>query len=567
MYLGFLVDIPDVKGKITQKRKGNSVYISYEIGRKYDPAKQYNVPDRVIIGKQNQSDKKQMEPNENFLKYFPEVDLPEERYDSNRSSCLRIGAYIIIQQMMKETGIPELLSEYFNDRDLGLFLDLITYTLICENNAGQYYPDYAYNHPLFTEGMRIYSDATVSDFFGRVTDDQSIGFLNEWNAKRDHREKIYISYDSTNKNIQAGDVEIAEFGNAKVDTGKPIFNYSIAYDTHNREPLFYEKYPGSINDVSQLQIMLDKAMGYGYRKIGFILDRGYFSKANLDYMDHCGYDFVVMVKGMSTLVNELILENKGKFEDKRACSIRRHKVYGTTVKRKLFLTDEKERYFHLFHSSGKETKERENVEKAVENCAYFLEKKKGSVYEVPNYLQYYFEPEYSKDGYFLMAREKRDVIERELRLCGYFVIITSQKMTAGEAIDLYRSRDASEKLFRGDKSYLGNKSIRVYSDESVSAKIFIEFVALIIRNRIYTKLRDEVERLGKDPNFMTVPAAIKELEKIEIIRGLDLVYRLDHAVTATQKTILSAFDMDVKYVQDKAKRISEQIRNTIGNEG
>lgn len=567
MYLGFLVDIPDVKGKITQKRKGNSVYISYEIGRKYDPAKQYNVPDRVIIGKQNQSDKKQMEPNENFLKYFPEVDLPEERYDSNRSSCLRIGAYIIIQQMMKETGIPELLSEYFNDRDLGLFLDLITYTLICENNAGQYYPDYAYNHPLFTEGMRIYSDATVSDFFGRVTDDQSIGFLNEWNAKRDHREKIYISYDSTNKNIQAGDVEIAEFGNAKVDTGKPIFNYSIAYDTHNREPLFYEKYPGSINDVSQLQIMLDKAMGYGYRKIGFILDRGYFSKANLDYMDHCGYDFVVMVKGMSTLVNELILENKGKFEDKRACSIRRHKVYGTTVKRKLFLTDEKERYFHIFHSSGKETKERENVEKAVENCAYYLEKKKGSVYEVPNYLQYYFEPEYSKDGYFLMAREKRDVIERELRLCGYFVIITSQKMTAGEAIDLYRSRDASEKLFRGDKSYLGNKSIRVYSDESVSAKIFIEFVALIIRNRIYTKLRDEVERLGKDPNFMTVPAAIKELEKIEIIRGLDLVYRLDHAVTATQKTILSAFDMDVKYVQDKAKRISEQIRNTIGNEG
>ena len=527
----------------------------------------YNVPDRVIIGKQNQSDKKQMEPNENFLKYFPEVDLPEEKYDSNRSSCLRIGAYIIIQQMMKETGIPELLSEYFNDRDLGLFLDLITYTLICENNAGQYYPDYAYNHPLFTEGMRIYSDATVSDFFGRVTDDQSIGFLNEWNAKRDHREKIYISYDSTNKNIQAGDVEIAEFGNAKVDIGKPIFNYSIAYDTHNREPLFYEKYPGSINDVSQLQIMLDKAMGYGYRKIGFILDRGYFSKANLDYMDHCGYDFVVMVKGMSTLVNELILENKGKFEDKRACSIRRHKVYGTTVKRKLFLTDEKERYFHIFHSSGKETKERENVEKAVENCAYFLEKKKGSVYEVPNYLQYYFEPEYSKDGYFLMAREKRDVIERELRLCGYFVIITSQKMTAGEAIDLYRSRDASEKLFRGDKSYLGNKSIRVYSDESVSAKIFIEFVALIIRNRIYTKLRDEVERLGKDPNFMTVPAAIKELEKIEIIRGLDLVYRLDHAVTATQKTILKAFDMDAKYVQEKAKRISEHIRNTSGNEG
>ena len=67
-------------------------------------------------------------------------------------------------------------------------------------------------------------------------------------------------------------------------------------------------------------------------------------------------------------------------------------------------------------------------------------------------------------------------------------------MTAKEAISLYKSRDASEKLFSGDKSYLGNKSVRVYSDESVSAKIFIEFIALIIRSRIYTLLKEEMLR-------------------------------------------------------------------------
>ena len=69
-------------------------------------------------------------------------------------------------------------------------------------------------------------------------------------------------------------------------------------DTHNQEPLFYEKYPGSLNDISQLQFMLDKASGYGYKKIGFILDRGYFSCENIQYMDKCGYSFVIMVKGM-----------------------------------------------------------------------------------------------------------------------------------------------------------------------------------------------------------------------------------------------------------------------------
>ena len=54
-----------------------------------------------------------------------------------------------------------------------------------------------------------------------------------------------------------------------------------------------------------------------------------------------------------------------------------------------------------------------------------------------------------------------------------------------EAIDIYKSRDASEKLFRSDKSYLGNKSMRVCSEEALSSKIFIQFIALILRSRIY----------------------------------------------------------------------------------
>ena len=146
---------------------------------------------------------------------------------------------------------------------------------------------------------------------------------------------------------------MVEYGHAKDDKGLPIFNYAIAYDTHNNEPLFYEKYPGSINDVAQLQFMLDKAQGYGYKKIGFILDRGYFSKVNIEFMDQCGYEFVIMVKGMASFVNKLIFDNKGKFESKRIYNIPDYNVYGMTVKKKLFLTDETERYFHIYHSISK----------------------------------------------------------------------------------------------------------------------------------------------------------------------------------------------------------------------
>ena len=70
----------------------------------------------------------------------------------------------------------------------------------------------------------------------------------------------------------------------------------------------------------------------------------------------------------------------------------------------------------------------------------------------------------------MYPEERTQVISEELKLCGYFSIVTSERMTAKEAIDLYKSRDASEKLFRGDKSYLGNSCLRVHSDEAAKEK-------------------------------------------------------------------------------------------------
>ena len=561
MYLEFLVKIPTVKGKITRRKKSNIVYIEYENDRVYDPSRKYTFPKRVTIGKLSDTDPELMRPNQNFLKYFPDAELPESKSRTSKSSCLRVGAYFVLRKLIEECSLKDILGKYFVPRDMGLFLDLAVYSIIAENNAAQYYPDYTYNHPLFTEKMKQYSDSTVSDFLNSVTDDQSTGFLNTWNESRNYREKIYISYDSTNKNCQAGDIEMVEFGHPKVDVGEPVFNYAVAYDSHNQEPLFYEKYIGSLNDISQLQFMLDKASGYGYKKIGFILDRGYFSSENIQYMDKCGYSFIIMVKGMSALVNELILENKGTFENKRINNIYEYGVYGKTIRHRLYASDKKERYFHLYHSISKESAERMEIENRINQMTQYLKKYQNKVKEFGPGFEKYFNLHYDeKSQAFILPEERSSVLERELDLAGYFCIITSEKMSAKEAIELYKSRDVSEKLFRGDKSYLGNKSIRVYSEESARAKIFVEFVAMIVRCKMYIKLKEEMKKLDKRTNYMTVPAALKELEKIEMVRQLDNIYRLDHAVTANQKVILKAFGLDANSIKYFASELSKELK-------
>ena len=85
-------------------------------------------------------------------------------------------------------------------------------------------------------------------------------------------------------------------------------------------------------------------------------------------------------------------------------------------------------------------------------------------------------------------------------------------------------------------------------------------MALIIRNKIYTCLKDAVLEDDNRANYMNVPAAIRELEKIEMTRQSDGEYRLDHAVTATQKVILKAFRMDTAYIQKEAANIRNILK-------
>ncbi len=560
MYLDFLVDIPDVPAKITFRRKKDVDYVYYEYAREYDKETKLTNPKRATIGKRSREDPLKMQPNQNFLKFFPDADLPEEKDRTGRSSCLRIGDYIVIRRIMDEYSLPEILSHYFKGKDLGLLLDLVAYTIVSENNDGQYYPNYAYNHPLFTDGMHIYSDSKVSDLLHSITEDQTIGFMNEWNESHDHREKIYISYDATNKNCQAGDLEIVEYGHPKTDAGLPVFNYALAYDTDNREPLFYEKYPGSITDISQLEFVLDKAYGYGYRRVGFILDRGYFSMENFRNIDKKGYSFIIMVKGMASFVSGLVLKYRGMFEEKRVNYIDEYDTYGMTVKEKLFATDEKDRYIHIYHNVQKESAERTQLESKIRQMKAYLNKHVNEVRRFGSAFEQYFILHYNeKTGQFQFAEERINVIERESKLSGYYCIVSYKKMTAREALDLYKSRDATEKLFRGDKCYLGNRSLRVYCDDAANSRIFIEFIALIIRDRIYTCLKEKTKEMDKKPNYMTVPAALGELEKIEMVRLTDNVYHLDHSVTKTQKTILSAFGIDVALVKYRASEISEKL--------
>ena len=67
-----------------------------------------------------------MKPNQNFLKYFPNAELPESKNRTSRSNCFRVGAYFVLRKLIEECSLKDILGKYFGPRDIKIDLsDLV----------------------------------------------------------------------------------------------------------------------------------------------------------------------------------------------------------------------------------------------------------------------------------------------------------------------------------------------------------------------------------------------------------------------------------------------------------
>ena len=564
MYYDLEVKIPVIKGKITRRTRGSNVFVEYKEQEVYDNDKGYSEVKRVTIGKVVDNENSLMVPNEVYFDLLHPEDKPEIVVNEERNVALGFGMYAVLDTIYKEFKLPELLTKCIKqEHKPELILDLIAYLIITENNAAFYYSDYAEGHVLFTKDMHIYYESTVGRILKSITNNERQAFLKEWNKNR-NKNYIYISYDSTNKNIQAGDIELSEWGNSKINTGEKIINYSVAYDLSNKIPLFYEVYSGSLTDTTQFKETVTKAYEFGYKNICFILDRGYFSTANIIEMDEKGFDFIMFVKGLKSKIAELVLEHKDEFVNKRKSFVEDYNVYGTTVIDGLFNGDKKDRYFHLFYDHQRAYYEKRDFDKGLNRAKEAIEeviRKKLNV-EFSKDVTDFFEILRNEDGVVIAYKEKEDVTQQAEDCFGFFSIVTSKKMSYEEAIHLYKSRDSSEKLFAADKTFLGGRSYRVHSTESLQNKSFVAFLALIVRNRIFTLLQAGKQKRKANDNFYSVPKAIKQLEKIMLCENMNGDYRINKNITATCQRLISLFGLNVASLRETASVVADKLKVT-----
>lgn len=547
-----LKDFKIIRPKTTKiQRKDKYHYVYQVVDKIYKADKKYTIDSRVCIGKMIDDD--YMIPNEKFVDFYPDL-LMSEVEPPALSDTLKIGMFFVVQKVMNDLMITQLLDEIFDDTS-SLIIDLVSYMISHESCTFQYYPQFMRNHPSL-DGPR--SDSYISTFLKNgISDEHMKLFLKAWNIMHSHINCVYVGYDSTNFNTYSRGIELAHYGHPKVDEGIPQINLSYVVNQEDSTPLFYELYDGSVIDKSQCSYMVESAHDYGYENIGFLLDRGYCSRKNIEYMDKNNYEFILMMMENQEVCKTAISEVMYKLKGIEGYYLAEHEVCGATVKGKLFSGDKKTRYFHVYYDDVRAAEERKvymqrlvNQEKEIHKK---IEKKISRREDLGRY-EKAFILKYDDNGYLEKYKRNSTYIDEKLKGKGYFVIVTSEEMETTKVLDIYRGRDNIEKMFRSLKSGIDFNKARVHTESSLQSKVFITFIAMIVRNEIFEKLEELRKRNKKD---YTVPAVINELENIEVSRNNQGKYMRRYALNAKQKRMLSQFEITEKYIDKEIQEINK----------
>lgn len=548
------------KGTKIQK-KDNQRYVYHVLSVTYDRNKKYNTDKRVCIGRM--VDNEYMIPNEKYELYYSDLNKiykPIPQF----SDTLKIGTFSLIRKVMDDLKLNEIIRNVHSDK-FELINDIVSYIITDETSTFQYYPYVARNHNIISN--TIHSDSYISKFLSEFSDEEVDLFIDAWCTINSGKEnKIYINYDSTNMNCASEGISLLEYGHSKKQSDNPQVNVSYASLATDATPLFYEIYPGSINDTSQLKKMVSKAKSYGFNQVGLILDRGYYSLTNIADIEDSGFDLLMMIKDSNTMVELFKLEFFNAFIPKTKNFIDGYGVYGITINAKLSKKDKRNHYLHIYYDEQDASTKRKSF---LENINYYKsnlisiiksddisQKHKNKL----NKYDKYFNLKYV-DDYLVSFSLKTSIIEKESKNFGYFALVSSIKMSNREALCTYRNRDAAEKLFRTLKTQMDMEAIRVYSDAALKAKVHLTFIASIVRNEIFNKTKDlKYKENGKiDSKSYTVPAIIKELENIEITKNHTGKYIRNYELTHKQKRILSKFNIDNDYIEKEVRRINNLL--------
>ncbi|NLC45205.1 MAG: IS1634 family transposase [Clostridiales bacterium] len=530
-------------GIIYQKNKITGITYAYDNKAYWDKEKQQSRSKRTLIGKVDPVTRK-IVPTRPYKKKEHQNLVVSGKPGPNPITKIRrsfYGACHLFDQIGKETGVATDLKLCFPDTYKQM-LSIVYYLILEENNSLSRFSHWHKLH-IHPYGEDIPSQRS-SEMFQAIEEEARMLFFKKQGKRR--IEKEYWAFDVTSISSYSETLKQVKKGQNKEHDRLPQINLALLFGEESGLPFYYRKLPGNITDVKTIKQLMGEFDVMGYKKVSIILDRGFYSKGNINELYKNHQKFIIGVKLSLKYVKEVLEEER---ENLRLWSNLQTQFGTYGLCRTIEWDYEQERpykgdilkgkrraYLHLFYNPEKAAKDQADMNEHLTSLYNDLMENTRKEYRMKDYNKYFEVTETPKRG--RKIKPKEDAMREAARNYGYFALLSNEIKDPFEALSLYRSKDIVEKAFGNLKERLNFRRMEVSSELSLNGKLFVEFVALIYLSYVKKKMQDA----GLFEKW-TLQGLLDELDLIELFQAPEHG-RLLGEVTKKQEDIYRALGVE-----------------------
>ena len=524
--------VPIPGKKITYKTAPNgTVYVYYTL-RAYRNKHGNPTSDEIAIGKKDPSTG-MLIPNRKYFELFESsTELGDKKSLISKKSPIfpdRVASYgntYSLLEIAESTGLRELLEECFPEKWQEILIT--SFYMLCEGNVMMYLDDWfdETDIPLQLCGVteERMNDQQCSRLFASLSYGERLHFLEEWVKLRSENE--YIAYDVTSISSYSTEIDNVAWGYNRDNERLPQINLGIFYEFESSLPVYYEMYNGSIVDKSHLPYMVAERLAI--KNIRLVFDCGMVTEPNLKYMDKHKHFFVTSFPGH--LVDaKLIIDSCKDGIRKSANRINEFDVYAIPTNIEIY---DFQMVAHVYFDTNKQSFDERELYSRIEKLQADLEKIGKRKRVTKKYTDLFMVEEKEAELSFMLDNDK---IDEKLSRTGFFILMTNDlNLSSRDVLKIYRGRGIIEENFDQLKNDLDFRRLRTHINETTDGKVFVGFIALIIRSYLVNKIKGS----QKTKKF-TIKKIFNEFRKIKTIT-FEGSRRMMMPLTKLQKDILEA---------------------------
>lgn len=450
------------------------------------------------------------------------------------------GATYLFDQIGKITGITADLKVCFPG-SYRQVLSIVYYLILEENNALNRFSHWQKLH--IHPNCEDIPSQRSNELFQSISEEGRMIFFQKQGRRRVEGE--YWAFDITSISSYSDTLCQVKKGRNKEYDHLPQINLALLFGGELGLPLYYRKLPGNITDVKTVKQLMTEFDVMGYKKVSVILDRGFYSKENVNALFKNHQKFIIRVK-LSLSYIKTVLEQerdnlrlwsnpKTQFGIYGLCrtiewDYEQERPYKGDV-----IKDRRRAYLLLFYNPEKAAKDQTEMNEYLTSLHDDLVNNTQKEYRMKDYDKYFEVTETPKRGHKVKPRE--EAMLEAAKDYGYFALLSNEVQDPFEALSLYRSKDIVEKGFGNLKERLNCRRLQVSSELSLNGKIFVEFVALIYLSYIKKKMQ-EAGLFDK----WTLQGLLDELDVIELFEAPEYG-RVLGEITEKQKELFQMLEV------------------------